>query len=70
VIEPDRSGGPFALLTEGHDVAGSVRDAVLATAAQQGLRLSSIREVVPSLDDIYRRALKARGLAAARVAAA
>jgi ABC-2 type transport system ATP-binding protein len=66
---PERTGEPFTVLAA-HDSASTVRDAVLATAASRGLRLSSIREVVPSLDDIYRRALHARGLAVQRGAAA
>jgi ABC-2 type transport system ATP-binding protein len=69
VRPPQRPDEPFTVLTA-HDQAGTVRDAILATAASRGLRLSSIREVVPSLDDIYRRALHARGLAGARGAAA
>jgi ABC-2 type transport system ATP-binding protein len=69
VRTPDRAGEPFTVYA-GHDSAGTVREALLATAASRGLRLSSIREVVPSLDDIYRRALHARGLAIQRGAAA
>ena len=42
--------------------AADVREAILAVAAEHGLRLSSIREVEPSLDDIYR----ARGRAGPR----
>jgi hypothetical protein len=52
------------------DGTSAVREALLATAASRGLRLSSIREVVPSLDDIYRRAVHARGLAVESGAAA
>src|SRR5204863_8145542 len=66
---PERPGEPFTVLAA-RDASSSVRDALLVTAASRGLRLSSIREVVPSLDDIYRRALHARGLALARGAAA
>ena len=43
----------------GREDRAAVRTRSSPTAAQQGLRLSSIREVVPSLDDIYRRALHA-----------
>jgi ABC-2 type transport system ATP-binding protein len=66
---PERPGEPFTVLAA-HDASSSVRDALLLTAASRGLRLSSIREVVPSLDDIYRRALHARGLALPHGAAA
>jgi ABC-2 type transport system ATP-binding protein len=41
----------------------AVRQAVLKTAAEQGLQLTSLRAIVPSLDDIYRTALQRRGLA-------
>jgi ABC-2 type transport system ATP-binding protein len=66
---PERPGEPFTVLAQ-RDTTTSVREALLATAASKGMRLSSVREVVPSLDDIYRRALQARGLAGARGAAA
>jgi len=69
VRPPERPGEPFTVLAN-RDATMSVREALLATAASKGLRLSSIREIVPSLDDIYRRALHARGLAGARGAAA
>ena len=62
VRTPERPGEPFTILAA-HDSTAAVREAVLATAASRSMRLSSIREVVPSLDDIYRRALHARGLA-------
>ena len=66
---PERPGEPFTVLA-GHDSTTAVREALLATAVSNGLRLSSIRVVVPSLDDIYRRALHVRGLSGARGAAA
>ena len=69
VRTPERAGQPFIVLAQPRDATGAVREAILAASASRGLRLSSIREVVPSLDDIYRRALHARGLALARGAA-
>ena len=69
VRPPERPGEPFTVLAE-RDGTSAVREALLATAASRGLRLSSIREVVPSLDDIYRRAVHARGLAVQSGAAA
>jgi ABC-2 type transport system ATP-binding protein len=66
---PERPSEPFTVLAERGSTA-NVREALLAAAARKGLRLSSIREIVPSLDDIYRRALHLRGLAGARGAAA
>jgi hypothetical protein len=62
---PERPGEPFTVLAQ-RDTTASVREALLATAASKGMRLSSVREIVPSLDDIYRRALHATGLAGAR----
>ncbi len=70
VRPPERTGEPFTVLAQPRDATGAVREAILATSAARGLRLSSIREVVPSLDDIYRSALHARGLAIPRGAAA
>ncbi len=48
---------------------GSVRQAVLAAAVEHGLRLTAIRPIVPSLDDIYRTALHRRGVADRAIAA-
>lgn len=60
VKAPAKDGDPFVLITESGDGARAVREAVLLASAKQGIRLSSIREVVPSLDDIYRRAVRER----------
>ncbi|HEY2917128.1 MAG TPA: ABC transporter ATP-binding protein [Candidatus Limnocylindrales bacterium] len=69
VVAPDRVGDPWLVRAE-RDTGTRVRIAILALAANRELALTSVREVVPSLDDIYRRALEARGLAAhGRVAA-
>ena len=64
---PTYPGEPFHLRTAQVDDTLAVREAVLAAAAADGLRLSSIRESVPSLDDIYRQALEATGLASGRM---
>jgi ABC-2 type transport system ATP-binding protein len=69
VRAPARSGEPFVLFALPRDAAGRVREAILAASAARGLRLNSIREVVPSLDDIYRRALHVSGLATKKAAA-
>ena len=42
---------------------GSVRQAVLSAAVEHDLRLTALRPIVPSLDDIYRTALHRRGVA-------
>jgi hypothetical protein len=57
------------LVADGEDT-GPVREAALGVAARDGLRLSSIREVMPSLDEIYRTALEARNLGGRREVAA
>jgi ABC-2 type transport system ATP-binding protein len=64
----ERSGEPWILDVRPADAAARVRQQVLAAAAASGLELSSLRSVVPSLDDIYRRAVVRRG-GSARVAA-
>ncbi len=73
VTAPTRPGDPFVLATASRDEVRSVLAAVLVSAAKQGVGLSSIREVVPSLDDIYRRALReqagSRAMGAAGAAA-
>jgi ABC-2 type transport system ATP-binding protein len=61
VLEPERARDPWTLLAP-HDQAMDVRVATLAAAANEGLGLSAIREIEPSLDDIYRRALRDRSL--------
>ena len=68
VIAPERAREPWVLLAS-RDRASAVRVAVLAAAARENLHLSAIREVEPSLDDIYRRALRDRGLVGAGRAA-
>jgi ABC-2 type transport system ATP-binding protein len=69
VRAPMRPGDPFVVRAP-IDHAAAVREAVLAAAARDGLRLSSIREVLPSLEDIYRRALRETGLSAGKKAVA
>ena len=41
----------------------AVRQAVLTAAVEHNLRLTALRPILPSLDDIYRTALQRRGLA-------
>jgi ABC-2 type transport system ATP-binding protein len=69
VHAPTRHGEPF-VVDAPNDAAIGARESILATAARDGLRLSSIREIPPSLDDIYRRALAEAGLAAGKSVAA
>ncbi|HJP88275.1 MAG TPA: ABC transporter ATP-binding protein [Candidatus Limnocylindrales bacterium] len=70
VEAPSSVTEPFVVLTQPRDATASAREALIKTSIDRGLRLSSIREVAPSLDDIYRRALQATGLSGQRGAAA
>jgi ABC-2 type transport system ATP-binding protein len=63
VEQPARAGDPFIVQAAAVGASSRLREALLAKTLQEGLRLSSIREVVPSLDDIYRHALHARSIA-------
>jgi ABC-2 type transport system ATP-binding protein len=57
-VEPGlRSVDPLTVAVRPPDVAPRVRQDILALAAREGYHLSSIRSVVPSLEDIYRRAV-------------
>jgi ABC-2 type transport system ATP-binding protein len=69
VMAPERGRAPWTLLAA-PDEASAVRVAVLAAAASEGLQLTGIRPVEPSLDDIYRSALHLTGLASSRGVAA
>jgi ABC-2 type transport system ATP-binding protein len=68
VVPGARARDPWILVAD-HDAGTSVREAVLAAAARETLHLTSIREIVPSLDDIYREALYEHGLAGEMLAA-
>ena len=69
VLPPKRVDEPFVLVTK-PAASRSVRDATLLVAASAKLGLSSIRENVPSLDDIYRHAVREAGLHTTRRVAA
>ena len=57
-------GQPGVVLVSAEAGAGGrVRSAVLGLAAAGSVPMTSVRQIVPSLDDIYRRALEERGLA-------
>lgn len=64
-VEPIAGEGQaWSLTVEPIDADRGVREAVLAAAASQQLGLTAIRSVTASLDEIYRDALQAEGLAA------
>ena len=52
-----RPGDPWTLTVAPGSDPSAVRSAVLAVVAAEGLPLASIRAVLPSLEDIYRRAV-------------
>jgi ABC-2 type transport system ATP-binding protein len=53
---------PWTLIVRPAEAATPVREAVLAASARDGLRLTSIRSVTASLDEIYAKAVRAAGL--------
>lgn len=60
VQAPSRTTDPFVVLAKPPEAAPAVRETILALAASKGLRLSSIREEQPSLEEIYRRSARTR----------
>ena len=65
VAEVRRSGNelePWTLVVRPAESAIRVREAVLAASARDWLRLTSIRSVMASLDEIYTKAVRAAGL--------
>jgi ABC-2 type transport system ATP-binding protein len=62
-VEPAAApGAPWRLQVRPASAGRQVREAVLAGAARDGLGLTAIRSSEPSLDDIYRAALREAGL--------
>ena len=60
VDAPPERGDTWRLHVRPAGEEGRVRQAVLVAAVEQGLRLTAIRPIVPSLDDIYRTAVEKR----------
>jgi len=58
VEEPDTGSGTWRVHVRPADAEGRVRQEILVAAVDQGLRLTALRPVVPSLDDIYRAAIE------------
>lgn len=63
VHPPTAHHGDWTLEITSPGAVSGVLAGVLLAAARDGLRLTSIRELVPSLDDIYRRAVAEAGVA-------
>src|SRR5688572_4547849 len=57
VDDGPRPGDPWTLTVAPASDPAAVRSAVLAAVAAEGLPLASIRVVLPSLEDVYRRAV-------------
>lgn len=60
VVPPADPAGAWHLIVRSAAAEGQVRQDVLVAAVQHGLRLTTIRPIVPSLDDIYRTAVGRR----------
>jgi hypothetical protein len=58
VEPPANPGGAWRLHVRPVGEEGRVRQDILLAAVEQGLRLTSLRPIVPSLDDIYRVAVE------------
>jgi ABC-2 type transport system ATP-binding protein len=58
VEEPASRSGPWRVHVRPAAAEGRVRQAILVAAVDQGLGLTALRPVVPSLDDIYRTAIE------------
>ena len=62
-VDRAESHADLVLVSAASGAGPRVRTAILALAASGSLPLTSVRQIVPSLDDIYRRALEERGMA-------
>jgi ABC-2 type transport system ATP-binding protein len=60
VVPGATSVDPWTVDVEPSADTGTVRTAILGLVAREGLALTSIREIIPSLEDIYRRAVAGR----------
>jgi ABC-2 type transport system ATP-binding protein len=58
VEPPPRDNGEWRVHVRPAEREGRVRQDILVAAVDQGLRLTALRPVVPSLDDIYRSAVE------------
>ncbi len=58
VDPPDSGNGNWRIHVRPAAVEGRVRQDILVAAVQQGLGLTALRPIVPSLDDIYRTAIE------------
>jgi ABC-2 type transport system ATP-binding protein len=56
-VDWDKEARAWRLVVRPSDASGQVREAILRAALDKGLRLTSLRALEPSLDDIYRHAV-------------
>jgi ABC-2 type transport system ATP-binding protein len=57
VTEPARPTDPWQVVVRPAGAEGRIRQEILVAAVEHNLRLTTLRQVVPSLDDIYRTAV-------------
>lgn len=62
-VEWDAASSSWHVSVKPVDRSGAVREAILRTAVDHGLRLTSLRVLEPSLDDIYRTAVASMSVA-------
>ncbi|MBI2762729.1 MAG: ABC transporter ATP-binding protein [Chloroflexi bacterium] len=62
-VEQDAATSSWHVSVRPIDQSGAVREAILRAAVEQGLRLTSLRVLEPSLDDIYRTAVAGMSVA-------
>jgi branched-chain amino acid transport system ATP-binding protein len=58
VVPPDDGGETWQVIVQPPEIEGQVRQQILAIAVDKGLGLTALRPIVPSLDEIYRIAVK------------
>jgi ABC-2 type transport system ATP-binding protein len=69
VVRPARTGQPWRLDVRPASIEADARRRIVAAVAEAGLPLTSLQTHVPSLDEIYRRAVQRSAGSAGKVAA-
>jgi ABC-2 type transport system ATP-binding protein len=65
-VDEGGASGPWRLVVRPASASVAARESIVDTAARGGLRLTSLRELEPSLEDIYRTAVAGLGAGAGR----
>jgi hypothetical protein len=58
VVPPAEGSDTWQVIVQPPEIEGAVRQQILAIAVEQRLGLTALRPIVPSLDEIYRIAVK------------